>query len=269
MLQNCKHTLMISEYLRRKKARANGNGKKAHTKVQARLEPKPVKLGKPIEAKPEEKASPEAEEGQGETGQDSTTGVEVKLVCPEHGTELKASKYGGYYCPHKDEDGSYCKFRLRDAEISFGEFKGRKVSEVASEAPGFIAWLAWQWKPKTENDETKALQRAARDWFQILKAQGLLKNGKGKGNKARSGKVDLESLKEVIKEAIKEAVQALRSEAVDHDYILKRIENLEQQLQVFKGELDGMNAHLASVQRYAERTFAQAEEMMGAALKAG
>lgn len=34
-------------------------------------------------------------------------------VCPTHGTALKVSKFGGWYCSEQNPDGSYCKFKLK------------------------------------------------------------------------------------------------------------------------------------------------------------
>jgi hypothetical protein len=30
-------------------------------------------------------------------------------ICQVHGKPMKASQYGGYYCPRKLDDGTYCK----------------------------------------------------------------------------------------------------------------------------------------------------------------
>lgn len=37
----------------------------------------------------------------------------MNQMCPTHQLPMKVSQFGGFYCPGKNPDGSYCKFKLK------------------------------------------------------------------------------------------------------------------------------------------------------------
>ncbi|MEM2265381.1 MAG: SWIM zinc finger family protein [Candidatus Hadarchaeales archaeon] len=57
--------------------------------------------------------------------------------------------------------------------IHWGQHKGKTLSQIASEKPGFLAWLAFRMEPKTEED--RKLQEAARRVYEKKPKKG----GKG------------------------------------------------------------------------------------------
>lgn len=45
-------------------------------------------------------------------GARSTNGDGEHTLCPVHQTPMKDSKFGGLYCPVKNDDGTYCKEKV-------------------------------------------------------------------------------------------------------------------------------------------------------------
>lgn len=66
--------------------------------------------------------------------------------------------------------------------VPWGKHKGRKLAELATEAPGFLAWLAFKMEVRTDRDRT--LQEAAR------KVHDRIKASKGQGRSGKAGKAD-------------------------------------------------------------------------------
>lgn len=65
--------------------------------------------------------------------------------------------------------------------VHWGQYRGKKLAEVANEAPGFIGWLAFRMEAKSPQDE--ALQKAARQVYDRIKAK---QSRKAKGARASS-----------------------------------------------------------------------------------
>lgn len=112
-----------------------------------------------------------------------------------------------------------------DVIVHWGKHKGRKLSELAQEAPGFIAWLAFKMEAKSDQD--RVLQEAARKIHDRIKAARKSQPGKGRAADPAAAFIasaGVELLREiwkaqangrdlsdpVIKKAIEARIQAIR-----------------------------------------------------------
>jgi len=64
--------------------------------------------------------------------------------------------------------------------VHWGKHKGKTLAELASEAPGFVAWVAFKMEARSEED--RRLQEAARKVYDRLKAE----KGEKKARQSRS-----------------------------------------------------------------------------------
>jgi hypothetical protein len=110
--------------------------------------------------------------------------------------------------------------------VHWGKHKGKTLSDLAREAPGFIAWLAFKMEPRS--DEDRRLQEAARKVHDRLKAEkGEKKSRQSRGADPAAAfiaQAGIELLKEiwraqgngrdlsdpVIEKALELRVQAIR-----------------------------------------------------------
>ena len=111
--------------------------------------------------------------------------------------------------------------------VHWGKHKGKTLGQLAREAPGFVAWLAFKMEPRS--DEDRRLQEAARKVHDRLKAEKGEKKARGQSRsndpvagfiaaagiellkelwKAQSGGRDLSD--PVIKKALELRLQAIR-----------------------------------------------------------
>jgi hypothetical protein len=66
--------------------------------------------------------------------------------------------------------------------VHWGKHKGKTLGQLAREAPGFVAWLAFKMEPRS--DEDRRLQEAARKVHDRLKAEKGEKKARGQSRSA-------------------------------------------------------------------------------------
>ncbi len=96
--------------------------------------------------------------------------------------------------------------KAAEVVVHWGKHQGRTLGELATEAPGFIAWLAFKSQPRTEED--RRLQQAARKVYDTL----IKKNGKKASGKSKSG-AELEALAQEVVRLLLEAFQKAMNSA--------------------------------------------------------
>jgi type IV secretory pathway VirB10-like protein len=79
--------------------------------------------------------------------------------------------------------------------VHWGKHKGKTLSDLAREAPGFIAWLAFKMEPRS--DEDRRLQEAARKVHDRLKGEKKARQSRSDPAAAFIAQAGIELLKEI------------------------------------------------------------------------